>query len=88
MNERKRFEHLQYFYAETRAKLIDKELLENDADVFSSGIHKTGGLRSSLALKESDPKYEGKIVSRKELNVESDDSFDGIFIEENEMDDA
>jgi len=53
--------------------LIDKDLLSNDIDIPSSSI---GSLRKSLALEESDPRYDGKVVSRKELNDESEDSFD------------
>ena len=70
-------------FPETRARLIDKDLLNNDVDIpSSSNGSKIGGLRKSLALREKDPKYEGKVVSRKELDIESDDSFDDDFEDE------
>lgn len=67
----------------TRARLIDKNLLDSDLDEPSSS-QKISKIRKSLALTVDDPQYKGKIVTRKDLDLDDSDSLSEPEMESND----
>ena len=59
---------------------MDKSLLYNDED--SLPIQSVGKLKKSLALQVDDPKYIGKVVSRKDLGEGSATSDEDEIMDE------